>query len=176
VHREDGEVHRTGARRHHGGSTAIRQRDTAQPGRRASRGRVGARDASPFVVTDMRDDHFRRRTPRPTTGSRSPAHDGSASEPVLEPEADAVANVDPRTPGDPVMRWLLIATVACIAGCALLLAVNGSDVVTFAGIALGGTAFVLVLAAAFYAVGRSEDRARIAERVTRDAGPDGPAP
>jgi hypothetical protein len=46
--------------------------------------------------------------------------------------------------------------------------------VTFAGIALGGIAFVLVLAAAFYAVGRSEDRARTAEQVARDGGPEGP--
>jgi hypothetical protein len=73
------------------------------------------------------------------------------------------------------MRWLLIATVACIAGCALLLALNGSDIVTFVAIALGGTAFVLVLAAAFYAVGRSEDRARSAEQAARDGGPKGPA-
>jgi hypothetical protein len=73
------------------------------------------------------------------------------------------------------MRWLLVATVACIAGCALLLALNGSDILTFAGIALGGTAFVLVLAAAFYAVGRSEDRARTAEQVARDRGPTDPA-
>lgn len=72
------------------------------------------------------------------------------------------------------MRWLLVATVACIAGCAVLLALDGSKVVTFAGIALGGIAFVLVLAAAFYAVGRSEDRARIAERVAREGGPEGP--
>ncbi len=80
-----------------------------------------------------------------------------------------------RRPVDPVMRWLLVATVACIAGCAVLLALKGSDVVTFAGIALGGMAFVLVLAAAFYAVGRSEDRARTAEQVAREGGPEGPA-
>jgi hypothetical protein len=35
--------------------------------------------------------------------------------------------------------------------------------VTFLGISLGGIAFVLVLTAAFYAIGRSEDRER-AER------------
>ena len=58
------------------------------------------------------------------------------------------------------MRWLLVATVACIAGCALLLALQASQLVTAAGIALGGTAFVLVICAAFYAVGRSEDRDR----------------
>jgi len=35
-----------------------------------------------------------------------------------------------------------------------------SNLGTFLSITLGGTAFVLLLAAAFYAVGRSEDRAR----------------
>jgi hypothetical protein len=66
------------------------------------------------------------------------------------------------------MRWLLVATLACIAGCAVLLAVHGSDLVTATGIVLGGIAFVLVLAAAFYAVGRSEDR----ERAEREGRPD----
>ena len=69
------------------------------------------------------------------------------------------------------MRWLLIAIVACTAACALLVALQGSQLVTGAGIALGGTAFVLVLAAVFYAVGRSEDR----ERAARENGPDDPA-
>jgi hypothetical protein len=64
------------------------------------------------------------------------------------------------------MRGLLVATVACICGSAVLLALSGSDIVTAAGIVLGGVAFVLVLAAAFYAVGRSEDRER-AEREGR---------
>jgi len=65
------------------------------------------------------------------------------------------------------MRWLIIAIAACIAGCALLIALNGSQIMTAAAIVLGGTAFVLVLAAAFYAVGRSEDR----ERAARESGP-----
>jgi len=69
------------------------------------------------------------------------------------------------------VRWLVIATVACIVGCAVLLALNGSELLTAAAIVLGGIAFVLVLAAAFYAVGRSEDR----ERAARESGPDGPA-
>jgi ABC-type transport system involved in cytochrome bd biosynthesis fused ATPase/permease subunit len=73
---------------------------------------------------------------------------------------------DPTKPVDPVMRWLVVATLACIAGCALLLALSSSDIVTATGIVLGGIAFVLVLAAAFYAVGRSEDRER-AEREGR---------
>jgi hypothetical protein len=127
----------------------------------------------------MRDDHFRRRTPRPTAGSRSPARDASEREPTADPKVRPEGNPEgddhPQRPVDPVMRWLLIATVACIAGCALLLALNGSDIVTFVGIALGGTAFVLVLAAAFYAVGRSEDRARSAEQAARDGGPKGPS-
>ena len=71
------------------------------------------------------------------------------------------------------MRGLLIAIGACIAGCAILIAVGGSDFVTFAGIALGGIAFVLVLAAVFYAVGRSEDRER-AEREARAREPGPP--
>ena len=69
------------------------------------------------------------------------------------------------------MRWLVAATVACIAGCALLIALQGSDLMTAAGIVLGGTAFVLVLAIVFYAVGRSEDR----ERAARESGPNDPA-
>jgi hypothetical protein len=63
------------------------------------------------------------------------------------------------------MRWLLVATGACIVGCAILIAVGGSSLVTFLGISLGGIAFVLVLSAVFYAIGRSEDR----ERAERDA-------
>ena len=65
------------------------------------------------------------------------------------------------------MRWLLVAIAVCIAACALLIALQGSQLVTGAGIVLGGTAFVLVLAAGFYAVGRSEDR----ERAARESGP-----
>ena len=67
------------------------------------------------------------------------------------------------------MRWLLAAMGACIVGCAILIAVNGSDFVTFVGIALGGIAFVLLLSAVFYAIGRSEDRER-AQRAEREGG------
>jgi len=70
------------------------------------------------------------------------------------------------------MRWLLVATGACIAGCAILVAVGGSSLVTFIGISLGGIAFVLVLSGAFYAIGRSEDRER-AERDTAVERPSG---
>jgi len=69
------------------------------------------------------------------------------------------------------MRWLVVATVASIAGCALLIALQGSELMIAAGIVLGGTAFVLVLAMVFYAVGRSEDR----ERAARESGPNDPA-
>jgi membrane protein implicated in regulation of membrane protease activity len=65
------------------------------------------------------------------------------------------------------MRWLVVATVICIAACAMLLALGGSNLMTAAAIVLGGTAFVLVLAIVFYAVGRSEDR----ERAARESGP-----
>jgi hypothetical protein len=69
------------------------------------------------------------------------------------------------------MRWLLAATIACIVGAAVLLALKGSEIVTAAGIVLGGTAFVLVLSTGFYAIGRGEDR----ERAARRSGPDEPA-
>ncbi len=68
------------------------------------------------------------------------------------------------------MRWLLIATGACIIGCGVLIAAGGSTLVTFIGISLGGIAFVLVLSAVFYAVGRAEDRER-AERAERERRP-----
>lgn len=72
---------------------------------------------------------------------------------------------------DRTLRWLLAAIVACIAGSVLLLALAGSNLVTAGGIVLGGTAFTLVLAAVFYAIGRSEDR----ERAARESGPSDPA-
>lgn len=72
---------------------------------------------------------------------------------------------------DTTMRWLLVAIVASIAGCVLLLALASSNLVTAGGIVLGGTAFTLVLAAVFYAVGRSEDR----DRAARESGPNDPA-
>jgi hypothetical protein len=69
------------------------------------------------------------------------------------------------------MRGLVGGTLACIAACAVLLAIGGSKAVDFAGISLGGIAFVLFLSTAFYAIGRSEDR----ERAARESGPSGPA-
>jgi hypothetical protein len=85
--------------------------------------------------------------------------------------ASAMSEPARKQPADPIMRWLAIATVTCIAACAVLIAWNASDLMIGAGIVLGGTAFVLVLAIAFYAVGRSEDR----ERAARESGSDGPA-
>jgi hypothetical protein len=69
------------------------------------------------------------------------------------------------------MRGLAVATVVCVAACALLLARQGSNLMTAVAIVLGGTAFVLVLAMVFYAVGRSEDR----ERAARESGSNDPA-
>jgi hypothetical protein len=74
-------------------------------------------------------------------------------------------------PKDPIMRWLVIAALGFIAACVVLIAWSASNLMIFASIACGGTAFVLVLAIAFYAVGRSEDR----ERAARESGPNGPA-
>lgn len=63
------------------------------------------------------------------------------------------------------MRWLVIATLVLVAACVVLIAVGGPTLVIASGIVAGGTAFVLLLAIAFYAVGRSEDR----ERADREA-------
>lgn len=116
---------------------------------------------------DMRDDHAQRRHPRSTAASRPPAAD---------PGAGPVDGPDPRSgPArrvDRGLRWLLVATGACIVGCAVLIAVGGSTLVTFLGISLGGVAFVLVLSAVFYVIGRSEDR----ERAEREAGGARPTP
>jgi ABC-type transport system involved in cytochrome bd biosynthesis fused ATPase/permease subunit len=58
------------------------------------------------------------------------------------------------------MRALIAATVACIVLCVAVALTTTSDLGTAAAITLGGTAFVLVISTAFYAVGRSEDRER----------------
>lgn len=115
----------------------------------------------------MRDDHAQRRHPSSADASRTRAAD---------PAAGAVGGPDPRAgPARPVdrgLRWLLVATGACIVGSAVLIAVGGSSLVTFLGISLGGIAFVLVLSAVFYVIGRSEDR----ERAEREAGRARPTP
>lgn len=74
------------------------------------------------------------------------------------------------SPPDPLMRGMTIGTLVCIAGCALLIGLQGAPLVTATGIALGGIAFVGALAIAFYAIGRGEDR----ERAARESGPNGP--
>jgi hypothetical protein len=58
------------------------------------------------------------------------------------------------------MRTLLGAAAACVVLAVVIGLTISSNLGTFLAITLGGTAFVLLLAAAFYAVGRSEDRAR----------------
>lgn len=66
------------------------------------------------------------------------------------------------------MRWLIAATVACTVGAAALIALAaGSRLAIFGAICLGGTAFVLAISAAFYAIGRSEDRERARARSVR---------
>jgi ABC-type transport system involved in cytochrome bd biosynthesis fused ATPase/permease subunit len=62
------------------------------------------------------------------------------------------------------MRTLVAATVACIVLSVVVALVTTSDLGTAVAITLGGTAFVLVVSTAFYAVGRSEDRERERER------------
>ena len=76
----------------------------------------------------------------------------------------------PAKPADPILRWLVIGMIVCTAACALLIGLSGSQLVIATGIVFGGTAFVLVLAATFYAIGRGEDR----ERAARESGPSGP--
>jgi ABC-type transport system involved in cytochrome bd biosynthesis fused ATPase/permease subunit len=65
------------------------------------------------------------------------------------------------------MRALLAATVACIVLSVVVALVTTSDFGTAVAITLGGTAFVLVVSTAFYAVGRSEDRERAREAEER---------
>ena len=61
------------------------------------------------------------------------------------------------------MRALLAATAACIVLSVVVALATTSDLGTAVAITLGGTAFVLVVSTAFYAVGRSEDRERARE-------------
>jgi ABC-type transport system involved in cytochrome bd biosynthesis fused ATPase/permease subunit len=58
------------------------------------------------------------------------------------------------------MRALVAATVACIVLSVVVALVTTSEAGTAVAITLAGTAFVLVISTAFYAVGRSEDRER----------------
>lgn len=65
------------------------------------------------------------------------------------------------------MRPLLISIVALIILCPIVAVATDSQVGTFISIMFGGTAFVLLIAAAFLAVGESEDRARVRDAAAR---------
>jgi hypothetical protein len=65
------------------------------------------------------------------------------------------------------MRVLLAAAAACILLAVVIPLATTSNLGTFVAITLGGTAFVLLVSAAFYAVGRSEDRARARDEQER---------
>jgi ABC-type transport system involved in cytochrome bd biosynthesis fused ATPase/permease subunit len=64
-----------------------------------------------------------------------------------------------------MMRLLLGGAAACIVVAVVIALVTTAELAIAIAITLGGTAFVLLISAAFYAVGRSEDRDR-----ARDAG------
>lgn len=77
----------------------------------------------------------------------------------------------PRVRNAPPMRPLLACIALFIVLCPVVALATDSKVGTFISIMFGGTAFVLLIAAAFLAVGESEDRARVrdaAERAERD--------
>jgi F0F1-type ATP synthase assembly protein I len=65
------------------------------------------------------------------------------------------------------MRSLLIATVACVVVAIVLALATTSEFLDAVAITLGGTAFVLLVCAAFLAVGQSEDRARARDAADR---------
>ena len=65
------------------------------------------------------------------------------------------------------MRVLLGAAAACVVLAVVVGLATTSDLGTGVAITLGGTAFVLLLSAVFYAVGRSEDRARARDEQQR---------
>jgi hypothetical protein len=65
------------------------------------------------------------------------------------------------------MRVLFAAAAACIVLCIVLAVATSSELGTFISIIFGGTAFVILLAAAFLAVGETEDRERAREAAER---------
>jgi hypothetical protein len=67
------------------------------------------------------------------------------------------------------VRPLLWTVAACIALSVGTAVAPGSPLMTFSAISFGGIAFVLLIAAAFLAVGESEDRERARESAERDA-------
>lgn len=111
-------------------------------------------------MNDRRDDHFRRRASRRPARSRAGAGGAPESAPVAESDPAPEPTPARGRTLDRGTRGLLLATGACILGCAVLIATADSNLMTFLGISLGGIAFVLVLSTVFYAVGRSEDRDR----------------
>ncbi|MEA2154135.1 MAG: hypothetical protein QOE11_275 [Solirubrobacteraceae bacterium] len=66
------------------------------------------------------------------------------------------------------MRATLASAVLCLVLCIVLAVATTSVPGTVASIIFGGGAFVIFLAAAFYAVGASEDRERAAEARARE--------
>jgi hypothetical protein len=72
-----------------------------------------------------------------------------------------VAGADPGpAAADPVIRGLVAAAVVLLVAMAAILLLADSTVATAVAFALGGTAGVLLLSAAFAAVGHGEDRDR----------------
>ena len=58
------------------------------------------------------------------------------------------------------MRGFVAALVLIVVGIALAAAAGGSEVLTAVGTAVAGTGAVVGVAAAFWVIGRSEDRER----------------
>ncbi|MEA2131685.1 MAG: hypothetical protein QOJ85_4576 [Solirubrobacteraceae bacterium] len=65
------------------------------------------------------------------------------------------------------MRTLFASAAACVVLCIVLAVTTTSQLGTFISIIFGGTAFVILIAAAFLAVGQSEDRARARDAAER---------
>ena len=65
------------------------------------------------------------------------------------------------------MRLVLAAAAGCVVVAIVLGVVTSSRAASAVAIALGGTAFVLLISAAFLAVGQSEDRARARDAAER---------
>jgi hypothetical protein len=61
-------------------------------------------------------------------------------------------------------RWALVAAVVLAAAGGLIVGLGGSTALVAVGLTLAGSAGVLVVAAVFYAIGRSEDRERETRR------------
>jgi hypothetical protein len=120
----------------------------------------GGTHARPTIRRETCDDRLRGRDARPTAVPRARAA-GTGSRPVA-----GAGSGRPDAAGG-LMRVLLAAIVACIVLAIVVALVTTSDFGTAVAITLGGTAFVLVISAAFYAVGRSEDRERAREAEKR---------